>query len=231
MSKKNIIKCPNCGGINEGNVHFCEHCGKRLKHSVDSWKVCFFILATLSVVGIVFLCLIIKGRNNNIDWLLYDNDRLMSEVSSLEDNNDFLKRGSEPAQIHVMSSNSRSTVRFCNGVILDPGGTNYYYDNCDSYVVVSPDMPEYEHGIRIQGNYSTESGCDYFDVYEGATTGGKHLGHYSGSGECDILSPSGELLIHFHSDGSVVRSGFALSVSCVPPDYKDDVELPEGDGI
>lgn len=231
MSKKNIIKCPNCGGINEGDVHFCEHCGKRLKHSVDSWKVCFFLLATLSVVGIIVLCLIIKGRNDHIDWLLYDSDNLARRISTLEDNNDFLKRVSEPAQIHVMSSNSRSTVNFCNGVILDPGGTNNYYDYCDSYVLVSPDMPEYKHGVRIQGYYNTESSCDYFDVYEGATTDGEHLGRFSGSGECDVFSKSGELLIHFHSDYSNTRSGFKLSVSCVPLDDEDVVESTEYDGI
>jgi len=225
------MRCPNCGSANEDNVNYCERCGKQLKKTINSWKVCFYLLATLSVVGIVIMCIIIKGRNDHVDWLLYDNDNLERRISTLGDNNDFLKRVSEPAQIHVMSSNSTTTVNFCNGVVLDPGGTNNYYDYCDSYVLVSPDMPEYKHGVRIQGYYNTESGCDFFDVYEGATIDGEHLGRFSGSGECDVFSRSGELLIHFYSDYSNTRSGFSLSVSCVPLDYEDVVESPEGDVI
>lgn len=222
------MRCPNCGSANEDNANYCERCGKQLKKTINSWKVLFFLLAIISVICAIILYVIIKDKESTFEWL---NSNLEEKTSTLEQKNIFLTMISEPAQLHVMSSNGNTTVRFRNGIILDPGGTNDYYDYCDSYVLVSPDMPEYEHGVRIQGYYNTEGGYDYFDVYEGSTTDGEHLGRFSGSGECDVFSRSGELLIHFYSDYSNTRSGFSLSVSCVPLDYEDVVESPEGDVI
>lgn len=225
------MRCPNCGSANEDNANYCERCGKQLKKTINSWKVLFFLLAIISVICAIILYVIIKDKESTFEYERWLNSNLEEKTLTLEQKNNFLTMISEPAQLHVMSSNSSTTVRFCNGIILDPGGTNYYYDYCDSYVLVSPDMPEYEHGVRLQGYYNTESGCDYFDVYEGSTTEGEHLGRFSGSGECDVLSRSGELLIHFYSDYSNTRSGFSLSVSCVPLDYEYVDESPEGDGI
>ena len=121
------------------------------------------------------------------------------------------------AQSYTMPSNGTVTKTTCSGVVRDPGGTSNYPNNCNSYMIIYPATPGCK--VRLTGNYETESGYytdwDYFDVYNGSNTSGTLLGHFSGTGFCDVTSSSGPLMIYFHSDGSNQKSGFELSIDCV----------------
>ncbi|MCR4873261.1 MAG: hypothetical protein K5885_06910, partial [Bacteroidales bacterium] len=119
-------------------------------------------------------------------------------------------------QSYTMPSNGTQTITACSGVVLDPGGTGNYPSSCNSYFVINPAVPGCK--VKLTGSYEMQS-CtlgdwDYFEVYDGTTTSGTPLGHFCGTGVCDVTSTSGPLTIRFHSDGWIQRSGFALDISC-----------------
>lgn len=218
------MKCKHCGGTILDKSNFCEHCGKKVKFIVNSWLVGFIICISLCLILIVTLFLS-KKTNTSLKKPIDDKDTqinhiedslmiLHSQIHELDRNIMFLNAISKPSQIHVMTSFGTSEINFCNGIILDPGGTMDYPNNCDSYVVVAPNINS-EFKIQIQGKYDIESCCDYLEFYDGTTINGTFLARYVGSGECNVTSFSGKLLIHFHSDASVVKSGYMLSITCV----------------
>ena len=114
---------------------------------------------------------------------------------------------------YTMPSSGTNTITTCSGVVLDPGGTGNYPNNCNSYLIINPATPGCN--VRLTGSYNTESGYDYFRVYDGTTISGTQLGEFEGSGTCDVFSSSGSLLIYFHSDVSLQKSGFELTVNCL----------------
>lgn len=228
-----VMKCSNCNTEVNDESKFCVHCGKKLKQVVNPWMVCSILLVVISSVGILFLRssnhrVKLDGENEvnalesqiqsleyQIDNILFIKDSLLSLMADMEEKNSFLNSKSKPARLYVMHPRGDSRITFCNGVILDPGGTSDYPNNCDSYLVVEP-VIGMACGVRIQGIYNTES-YDYIEFYEGSTTSGKCLARYAGNGECDVISHSGVCLIHFHTDATVVKSGFTLSVTCFLP--------------
>ena len=114
-----------------------------------------------------------------------------------------------------MPATGTNTITACDLVIYDDGGVNGNYSNsCESYLTINPETAG--NLITIQGTSSTESCCDYLDIYDGPNTSGTQLGHYQGENLTVPLltSTTGPITLHFHSDGSVVKSGFALTVSC-----------------
>ena len=121
------------------------------------------------------------------------------------------------AQVYTMPSSGTHSITTCSGVVRDPGGTGNYPNSCNSYLVINPAVSG--NKVRLTGTYNTESGYDYIRVYDGTTTSGTLLGEFQGSGTCDVFSLSGPLLIYFHSDGSVQRSGFEFDISCVDYDF------------
>ena len=118
---------------------------------------------------------------------------------------------------YTMPSSGTNTITACSGVVLDPGGTGNYPSNGNSYIIINPATPGSK--VRLTGTYHTESGYDYFRVYDGTTTSGTQLGEFEGTGTCDVFSLSGPLIIYFHSDGSVQYSGFELEISCIDYDF------------
>ena len=117
------------------------------------------------------------------------------------------------AQTYTMPSSGTNTITACGGTVLDPGGTSTYANSLNSYLVINPETPGCK--VHLSGSYNTESSFDYFYVYDGTTTSGTQLGYFTGTGTCDVTSQSGSLIIYFHSDGSVTRDGFELSITCV----------------
>lgn len=116
--------------------------------------------------------------------------------------------------IILMPTSGEVSVTTCGALIVDDGGINGNYSNSvNSTMYVYPSNPD--KTIVISGSSNTESCCDYVRVYEGIGTTGNLL--FNGQGEVTVDSVSsmlGPVTIIFHSDGSVIRSGFELTVSC-----------------
>ena len=215
------MKCKYCGEKIAEDSKYCEFCGKNIKVIVNPWKVFPIVVA---VVGAIWIICLYWQNHEEIEFKEkqiknIQNDKNLLEMKMAEQDT-FINMISKPAQFYVMRSYGRSQINFCNGVILDPGGTDDYSNDCDCYLEVAPDTKGYGikgYSVKIQGPFDIENGCDYIDVYEGTTIKDSTLlAHYTGNGYCDVNSLTGKLLIHFHSDASVVRTGFIFSVSCVP---------------
>lgn len=116
------------------------------------------------------------------------------------------------AQNYTIPSSGSTTVTGCSGIILDPGGTGQYPNSCNGYMTITASetgcMP------RIYGSYNTESSYDYLYVYDGTNSNGTRLANCTGTGTVDVTSTTGSLYLYFHSDGSVQRDGFALTLNC-----------------
>ncbi len=117
------------------------------------------------------------------------------------------------AQTYTIPSSGTINVTGCGGTVYDPGGTGDYSNSCNGYMLITSDQP----GClpHISGDYNTESSYDYLYIYDGTSTSGTQLAYCTGTGNVDVTASSGSMYLYFHSDGSVVRSGFALSLTCV----------------
>ena len=119
-----------------------------------------------------------------------------------------------------MPVSGTDTLTLCGAVIFDNGGSNgNYLNSSESYLVLYPansgDM------MMLTGLLNTENCCDYLNIYDGVGTSGTLLGQFKGSDQqVNVISTTGPLTLYFHSDVSVVYSGFQLlaeCVSCYPP--------------
>ena len=121
--------------------------------------------------------------------------------------------------IYAMPTSGVTSLTTCGAVITDDGGIAGQYSNSvDATLYVYPSDPNMV--VQISGNINTESGYDSVYIYEGIGTTGNVI--LSASGITTLqptTSLSGPVTIVFHTDGSSVRNGFELYVSCVtPPD-------------
>jgi PKD repeat protein len=109
-----------------------------------------------------------------------------------------------------------SSTTDTSGTLYDTGGPNNVYQvNEDCTLLVAPSCAT---SITLQfQSFSTESGFDFFSVYDGQTTAAPQLMNTSGPG---LLPPpvtctSGYMLIVWHSDVSITDSGFACTWTSV----------------
>ena len=111
-----------------------------------------------------------------------------------------------------------TTLTICDGIIYDDGGADANYSsNCDATVVINPATAGNVVKVEGIGNYATESTYDYLTIYDGADNTGTQLFTTSGTSAGTIpacTSTTGSLTLYFHSNGSTVKAGFALQVSC-----------------
>ena len=117
---------------------------------------------------------------------------------------------------YIMGSSGSDTMTTCGVIIYDNGGPNGNYTNsCNFTLVLYPENPDAV--LALIGTSNTEgSNWDYLRVYDGVGTNGTELGYYSGQNlTVNILSQSGPLTLVFHSDGSNVYSGIAVTATCV----------------
>ena len=125
------------------------------------------------------------------------------------------------AQTSINMANGIQNVDGCqyaSGYIYDDGGCDGAYSNyMNGYITIT--VPD-GISISLTGNYDTESSYDYIEVYDGIYAGGAATGNRLGSrftgssGTINVTSTTGSMTIYFHSDGSVVRSGFELHFVC-----------------
>ena len=113
----------------------------------------------------------------------------------------------------TVPTTGNNTVSCGNNITLyDNGGsTGDYASNSTGYTVLEAGLGA---TITINGNYSTESGLDYIRIYNGIGTAGTLLTSYTGTGTISYTGTAGQTLtLQFYSDGSLVNSGFNLSIS------------------
>ena len=136
------------------------------------------------------------------------------------DNDDYSEWSSFPASAYpfsyAMGITGSDTVTGCNFTITDNGGLNDDYSNyCEYTLTIYPEIPD--NLVSVQGTSNTEANYDYLYIYDGADATGTLLGTFNGQGLTvpELVSSTGPLTIHFHSDASVTYSGFQLTVSCI----------------
>jgi len=110
---------------------------------------------------------------------------------------------------------SISTTQDSIGTLYDTGGPNDVYqvnENCT--LLISPPCAT-SITLTFQ-KFATESGFDFFTVYDGTTTAGLQLMNTAGTTiPAPVTATSGNMLIIWRSDVSIVDSGFACTWSSV----------------
>ncbi|MDD2205119.1 MAG: choice-of-anchor J domain-containing protein [Bacteroidales bacterium] len=119
--------------------------------------------------------------------------------------------------IFFMPTTGTQTIAACSGVIYDSGGPDgNYSSNENGILIIEPNGTEL--GVQLSGTFAgIETNYDKLYIYDGAGIEGELLGTYSNSSGGDIpltSSTLGPLTLHFTSDGSVVKAGFELTISC-----------------
>lgn len=110
------------------------------------------------------------------------------------------------------------TVYACDVAIFDNGGPfDNYPDNSDAYLVIFPDQPG--HFVQISGTAEMENyNYDYFEFFDAGNNQLLYASRNEGPEPFNIpivVSLTGPIMIHFHSDYSLNYAGLELSVSCV----------------
>ena len=107
----------------------------------------------------------------------------------------------------------------CGDILFDSGGATGNYANNDSITVTI--FPENTGDLVTFTflSFETESGYDFFTVYNGPDSTSEVLGSFSGATVPDPISSTdatGALTFVFESDGSVNDPGYEISISCAP---------------
>ena len=123
--------------------------------------------------------------------------------------------GRAQAQTYLMSN---TPVTTCGGTLYDSGGaTGNYASNENFTKVLTPATP----GAQLRLTFSSfdlESNYDFLTVYNGPSINAPIIGQYTGvlsSGTVTASNPTGQLTLVFTSDGTVVATGFAATISCL----------------
>ena len=118
-----------------------------------------------------------------------------------------------------LSASAQGTYNMCSvstttdsiGTLYDSGGPNDVYvinENCT--LLISPPCAT-TITLSFQ-KFATESGYDFFTVYDGTTTAGLQLMSYAGTTiPAPVTATSGSMLIVWRSDISIIDSGFACT--------------------
>ena len=111
-------------------------------------------------------------------------------------------------------NNPGGTINTCSGSFFDTGGSGGDYGNSQNITTTFCSNA----GNCVSLNFSAfnlESGWDYMYIYDGPNTGSPMIGTYTGTTSPGVVtSTTGCITINFTSDGSVVRPGWAATISC-----------------
>ncbi|MDD4848034.1 MAG: T9SS type A sorting domain-containing protein [Bacteroidales bacterium] len=109
-------------------------------------------------------------------------------------------------------------ITTCSGVIYDNGGSNSNYASYSNDTMIIYPATEGAK-VAINGTYAIESNYDFLYVYDGVGLEGTllHTYSYTNGGTVGDVSSSGPLTLHFTSDQSIEKVGFAINVSCTAP--------------
>jgi hypothetical protein len=122
-----------------------------------------------------------------------------------------------PAILIVPFSGSNS-ITSCSDILYDHGGSaGDYANNANGFTVINPSIAG--NFVSVSGSSGGENCCDWIRIYDGAGIGGTLLWQGNpGAGTVPVTtSTTGPLTVQFTSDASIVGSGFALNITCIPP--------------
>ncbi|AEA44673.1 PKD domain-containing protein [Fluviicola taffensis] len=143
------------------------------------------------------------------------------------------------SQTITMSNGSTAT---CSATFLDPGGNSDYAINQDITMTICPSTAGAKLKI-VFSTFATESCCDNLRIYDGNSIAAPLVGTYAGTTlpptfTASATNATGCLTFVFHSDVSIVNTGWVATLSCIPPpcqtitsNWVSSNEAPEGDGV
>lgn len=126
----------------------------------------------------------------------------------------------------LMPSGIGNTITNCSFTLYDDGGLSAYYsENFNGELTIYPENPG--DAVKIEFvSFNTESGFDYFYIYNGNSTSEPLIGQYDGYnsnlGTFSSTADDGSLTIKFNSDGGTEKAGWEANVTCytvVPMTY------------
>ena len=117
-----------------------------------------------------------------------------------------------------MRTSGVDTIYACDVTIYDDGGPyENYSDNCDAYLVIYPDQPG--QFVQVTGSAELENYYyDYMEIFDGGTNQLLYATHNEQNEFFylpTIVSSTGPITIHFHSDYTSNFAGFELNATCV----------------
>lgn len=119
---------------------------------------------------------------------------------------------------YIMPASGSNTITpsGCSGNVFDPGENSDYPSSANGILTILPESSGSSVSLDFI-NFNTESGYDALTIYNGSSTSDL-IGIYDGTispGVVTSSSSDGALTLVFTSDGSVQKSGFKASISCV----------------
>ncbi|MFM7078695.1 MAG: CUB domain-containing protein, partial [Bacteroidota bacterium] len=112
---------------------------------------------------------------------------------------------------------SNGTITTCGGTIYDSGGAAGNYGNSQTFTQTICAATAGQCVSLSFTSFNLESNFDFVDVYNGSNTSAPLIGSFTGTTLPGVVTASsGCLTLVFTSDGSVVSTGFAATISCVP---------------
>lgn len=111
--------------------------------------------------------------------------------------------------VNMPLSGEGETQTSMTGTLYDSGGTGEYTNNVDSWIVIDP--PGNCSVTLTFSELEVETCCDWVRVYDGVGVDAPQIGQYNTLPLEPIISTNGSLTVHFHTDGSVLASGFVAT--------------------
>jgi gliding motility-associated-like protein len=118
------------------------------------------------------------------------------------------------SQVYSLTGNL-GTITTCSGTFYDSGGSGGTYANGEDYTVTFCSG----NGLPINLSFTQfqlEASFDFLYVYNGPSTASPSIGTYNTTSPGIISASSGCITLYFHSDLSVIYSGWEATISCGP---------------
>lgn len=139
--------------------------------------------------------------------------------------------------IHPASGFASTTIQCGSSYTYkDPGNTGNYGNDLNGLITICPSTAGQYVNVNFTA-FNTESGFDYFYVFDGGDASAPILGIYSGNGalsgnvKATSSNSSGCLSFRFYSDGGTTYAGWQGTVTCsgtpsatIPSSNKEDCQ-------
>ncbi len=124
----------------------------------------------------------------------------------------------ERAEAQTYSLNSTlngTTINTCSGTFYGSGGSGANYQNNENNSITFCSSTSGKALQMAFTSFSTESGYDFLEIFDGASTSSTSLGKFSGTSSPGTITGSGTCLTaKFTSDNSNVSAGWAATLTC-----------------